>query len=103
ASARSGTITRNSDERVEAPGGFEPPYEGFAVPCLTNLATVPQGPMLVTRKRRLRQAPAAAAAAGSVNTNEQPRPWALSTQMRPPCASTIPFAIARPRPSPLVC
>src|SRR3954449_3678729 len=26
---------------VEAPPGFEPGNEGFAVPCLTNLATVP--------------------------------------------------------------
>lgn len=27
---------------MEAPVGIEPTYEGFAVPCLTDLATVPQ-------------------------------------------------------------
>src|SRR5437899_8602700 len=27
---------------MEAPVGVEPTYEGFAVPCLTNLATVPE-------------------------------------------------------------
>src|SRR5438067_6288904 len=31
-----------SPRTVEAPPGFEPGYEGFAVPCLTNLATVPR-------------------------------------------------------------
>src|ERR1700737_4465509 len=30
-----------SDRWMEAPAGFEPANEGFAVPCLTNLATVP--------------------------------------------------------------
>ena len=31
---------------MEAPAGFEPANAGFAVPCLTNLATVPclEGP-----------------------------------------------------------
>src|SRR5437870_1451461 len=28
---------------MEAPAGFEPANAGFAVPCLTNLATVPRG------------------------------------------------------------
>ena len=28
---------------MEAPAGFEPANAGFAVPCLTNLATVPWG------------------------------------------------------------
>src|SRR5438067_7724624 len=36
------TGSRSASPRtVEAPPGFEPGYEGFAVPCLTNLATVP--------------------------------------------------------------
>src|SRR5262249_49214775 len=37
---------------------------------------------------------------GSVNRKVEPRPSADSTQIRPPCISTMRFAIARPRPVP---
>lgn len=37
---------------------------------------------------------------GIVNENRLPRPTSLSTHKRPPCASTIPLAIARPSPTP---
>ena len=36
-----GPSASNSLETLEAPPGFEPGNEGFAVPCHTNLATVP--------------------------------------------------------------
>ena len=39
-------------------------------------------------------------ARGIVNENVVPFPNALSTQIFPPCASTIPFAMARPSPRP---
>ena len=38
---------------------------------------------------------------GSVKVNRAPMPGpSLSAQMRPPCASTIPLQMARPRPDP---
>ena len=39
-------------------------------------------------------------ARGTVKENLVPRPTSLSTPIRPPCASTIPLAIASPRPEP---
>ena len=38
--------------------------------------------------------------AGIVNTNVLPRPSLLSTQILPPCCSTICFAMDKPRPAP---
>ena len=43
---------------------------------------------------------AGAGASGSVNVNVLPSPGVLVTQMRPPCASMIPFAMASPSPAP---
>ena len=40
--------------------------------------------------------------AGAVNENVAPAPGLESTQMRPPCISTMRFAIARPRPEPIL-
>ena len=40
--------------------------------------------------------PTASLDRGSVNQNVAPRPGSLSTQMRPPCCSTIERAIGRP-------
>jgi len=37
---------------------------------------------------------------GRAKVNELPIPSTLSTQMRPPCSSTIPLAMDRPRPMP---
>ena len=37
---------------------------------------------------------------GSENENVEPWPSADSTQISPPCCSTIPFEITRPRPVP---
>lgn len=37
---------------------------------------------------------------GIVKKNVEPRPSVLSTQIRPPCASTRPFAMDNPRPVP---
>ena len=42
----------------------------------------------------------AAFAIGTVNLNAEPRPSSLSTQMRPPCPSTMWRAIDSPRPVP---
>src|SRR5579862_5081740 len=39
-------------------------------------------------------------ATGMVNENVLPDPTSLSTQMRPPCASTMPLAMERPSPVP---
>ena len=39
-------------------------------------------------------------ASGSEKKKRLPRPGSLSTQMRPPCASTMPRAIDSPRPTP---
>ena len=39
-------------------------------------------------------------ASGSVNENSVPVPCWLATLIRPPWASTMPLAIARPRPAP---
>jgi len=54
------------------------------------------------RAARSRAAGAAgtAPARGIVNENVLPRPGVLVAQMRPPCASTIPLAMASPRPAP---
>ena len=42
---------------------------------------------------------AASSAIGIVNVNRVPRPGPpLSARMRPPCASTSPLQMARPRP-----
>ena len=41
-----------------------------------------------------------AASIGNVKENMLPLPGSLSTQMRPPCASTMPRAMARPSPVP---
>src|SRR5262245_14713479 len=41
-----------------------------------------------------------ASACGMVNANSLPCPTALRTQIRPPCASTMPFAIDSPSPAP---
>ena len=41
-----------------------------------------------------------ASAAGTVKKKMVPRPMMLSTQMRPPCASTIPRATGSPSPTP---
>ena len=42
-------------------------------------------------------------ATGTVKLNRAPRPRpGLSAQIRPPCVSTIPLQMARPRPSPMV-
>ena len=43
---------------------------------------------------------AAFLATGNVKKNFVPRPCSLSTQIWPPCASTIPFAIGNPSPHP---
>src|SRR5262249_41908604 len=40
------------------------------------------------------------AASGRVNENSAPSPFLLATAIRPPWASTMPLAIARPRPAP---
>jgi len=37
---------------------------------------------------------------GNVATNVEPCPGEVSTQMRPPCASTYAFASVSPRPVP---
>ena len=56
---------------MEAPPGFEPGYEGFAVPCLTNLATVPWGGAkyrdcaATSSERQSGQKPPGAGASGS--------------------------------------
>ena len=42
----------------------------------------------------------AVTATGKVNVKQLPWPGSLVTLMLPPCASTIPFAIASPRPTP---
>jgi hypothetical protein len=42
----------------------------------------------------------AGSAAGTVKRNVLPCPSVLSAQILPPCASTIPLAIARPNPEP---
>ena len=47
---------------------------------------------------RLRRAGVAAHTAGSVNETQAPPCGRFSAQIRPPCASTRPRAIARPRP-----
>src|SRR5262249_25732230 len=39
-------------------------------------------------------------ACGMVNANSLPSPGALRTQIRPPCASTMPLAIESPSPAP---
>jgi hypothetical protein len=41
------------------------------------------------------------AAIGKVKKNVLPAPVSLRTPMQPPWASTIPLAMARPRPAPL--
>ena len=39
-------------------------------------------------------------ASGKLNENSAPSPALLLTRIRPPCASTMPLAIASPRPAP---
>jgi len=62
------------------------------------LATVPCGKAdcasIATRLRRQ------GTESGTLKKNRLPRPGALSTQMRPPCASTMPRAMESPSPTP---
>src|ERR1700737_2294599 len=63
---------RYEREGVEAPIGVEPMCEGFAVPCLTNLATVPyRRDRADTAKVAARQGSAAAPRQGSAAAPRQ--------------------------------
>src|SRR5439155_9165966 len=78
--------------------------EAWRVPCF---ARRPPRAGLPGRARGLGAARAhgqlvgpAGGASGSVNENSAPEPFRLATAIRPPWASTMPLAIARPRPAP---
>ena len=58
-------------------------------------------PLLVVHHQDLHRADVPRSPVGSAIRNVAPLPGRLSTQMRPPCSSTIAFAMGRPETAPL--